>query len=277
MKKLMWCRIAEVKTTSNAVSITHEWSGADTGHRLRSALLRWERSSDGGSGRSSATIAGAAWERPGGGVLWGWPDDEGRVLLREGSDRELCSVLPPALSLALAIRRGGVEPGLRALVIGDGFAARYARAVTSALGLRVQSLAGPIGDALPEPSPEVLVETSGNANYLAWVLQVAPDRGTVYSAGGALTSAPLDYYTHVHRRALALTHVPERPVLRPEEEEIVERGAAVLETALRGITPVRDDEVEASVWPEAWSGPLVLERSGWGMILVDGSSEGGIP
>jgi threonine dehydrogenase-like Zn-dependent dehydrogenase len=217
-------------------------------------------------------IAGIAWEGPGGAILWGWPDDEGRVLLRQGSDRaEVCSVLPPALSLALAFRRSGAEPGTRALVIGDGFAARYARAVASTVGCRVRWLpAGRQEDTDPKGRPDVVVEASGGPQNLAWGIQRCRDWGTIYSVGGALASVPLDYYTQVHRRALTVTHVPELPVLRAEEEEIVERGAAALMIALRGITPESEEVWEATVQPEGARGRLSRERSGWGLLRVDG-------
>ena len=267
----MWCRIAEVSTTREAVRVRYE--GPPVAEcRLRAALLRWEPPGGGASDAARAVIAGAACEGAEGAVLWGWPDEEGRVLLRPGSDRaEFCSVLPPALSLALAFRRGGAEPGTRALVIGDGFAAHYARAVASTVGCRVRWL--PVGGDESGGAmvrPDIVVEASGDPRNLAWGIQVCRDWGTVYSLGGALASGALDYYTHVHRRALIVTHVPERPVLLPGEEEIIGRGFAGLTHALRGITPASEERLEVLVWPEGAPGRLARERSGWGLLLVDG-------
>jgi len=179
-------------------------------------------------------------------------------------------VLPPALSLALAFRRGGTEPGMRALVIGDGFAARYARAVAFTVGCRVQSLAAREEEAPGNRRPDILIETSGDPQNLEWALRTCPDWGTVYSVGGALTSSPLDYYAHVHRRALALTHVPERPAPLQGEEQILERGATQLASVLAGITPDQDEELKAGVQADEWSVRLRRERGGWALLRVDG-------
>jgi threonine dehydrogenase-like Zn-dependent dehydrogenase len=264
----MWSRIAEVTATADTVRIRHEGAD-DPGCRMRAALLRWGTRHD---GTADPTIVGISWQEPGGGILWGWPDETGRVLLRRGTDRaEVCSVLPPALSLALAFRRGGSEPGTRTLVIGSGFAARYAAAVASAVGCRVRSVEDPGEEsAALAGRPDVLIEASGDPRNLEWAVRFCRDWGTVYSVGGALTTGPLDYYTHVHRRALAVIHVPERPLPNPQELEVVERGSALLASALQGITPEPGVVMQASAWPEGTPGRVLREPGGWGLLLVDG-------
>src|SRR5436309_9520695 len=135
----MWLRTAEVTISGNAVSLRDEAASGPECH-LRAAVLRFNVN---GGEAQAAIVAGAAWEGPDGTTYWGWPDGEGRIRLRAGpAGPEVCSVLPPALSLALALRRGGTDLGARALVIGDGFLARIARAVVSAAGCRVRELAG---------------------------------------------------------------------------------------------------------------------------------------
>jgi len=80
--------------------------------------------------------------------------------------------------------------------------------------------------------------------------------------GGALTCVPLDYHSHVHRRALAVAQFPGRPVLCRGEEETAERGAALLAQASMGITPAQDEESDALVLPEDTRGRVVREQGG---------------
>ena len=264
----MWSRIAEITSTRDVVRIRHEWiSGPEC--RLRAALVRWEEPED---PTRRVALVGVAWEAPGGAISWGWPDVAGRFELRTGPDRpEVCSVLPPALSLALAFRRGGVELGERALILGDGFLARLACAVASAVGYRVVQTSEPGGhDAGDSMRADVVIETTAVPNRLEWATTRCRDWGRVYSLGGGLTSVPLNYYAHVHRRALTLTQVPDRPVLCAGEEEIVTRGTARLADAVRGIRPEGVEILDAQMFPDGSSGRLERERSGWGLLLVEG-------
>ncbi len=262
----MWLRTVEITTTPGAVRIRDD-AGAGPDCRLRAALLRWDAP---GGGAPGAALAGAAWEGPDGAVYWGWPDGEGRIQLRPGPDRpEVCSLLPPALSLALAFRRSGAEPGLRAQVIGAGFLSRLAGAVAQSVGCRVRVMAGRSEeDTSPRARPDVVMETTGDPIELARATTLCRDWGTIFSLGGALTSGRFDYYAHVHRRALNVTLVPDRPVLCPGEDEIAERGAARLAAALRGLAPAGDEELTARVLPEGTPGRVVRERDGWGVLQV---------
>jgi hypothetical protein len=239
---------------------------------LRAALVSWDRPGNGDPEEARAALAGLAWEGPDCTIFWGWPDDHGRVELRPGNDcPEVCSVLPPALSLALSLRRSGAELGSPALVIGDGFLARIARAVAVTVGFRVATLTGRSDvEAYAGTHPHVVIETTGERRNIDWALESSRDWGRVFSMSESLMRFPLNYYTHVHRRALTLTHVPGRPLLCAGEEEIVERGAALLAGPLRGITPALDESLDARVLPEGVTGRLARERSGWGLLLVEG-------
>jgi hypothetical protein len=263
----MWFRTAEVTATPDVVRIRHETaSGPEV--PLRAALLRWDAP---GGGAPGVSLAGAAWEGPDGAIFWGWPDDAGQVQLRPGSGSpEVCCILPPALSLALALRRSGSELGTHALVIGEGFLARVARAVASTVGFRVGTQPGG-GEEIPVVGapPDVVIETTGQLGNLNRAVERCRDWGRVFSMAGALTSVRLDYYPHVHRRALTVAYVPDRPVLRPNEEEIAEGGAALLAQALCGIAPSRDEALDARVLPEETPGRLARERSGWGLLMVE--------
>ncbi len=155
-------------------------------------------------------------------------------------------------------------------MIGDGFLARIAGAVALAVGCRVRKLAGRSEEeTCQETRPDVVIETTGKPLNLDLATDRCRDWGRIYSLGGALTSGPLDYYAHVHRRALTVTQVPDRPVLCPGEEEIAERGAARLAEALHCIAPAPDETLGALVLPEGTPGRLVRERSGWGLLLVE--------
>src|SRR5437867_4432398 len=263
----MWSRIAEITSTRDVVRIRHEGiSGPEC--RLRAALVRWEEPED---PTRRVALVGVAWEAPGGAISWGWPDVAGRFELRTGPDRpEVCSVLPPALSLALAFRRSGVELGERALVLGDGFLARLACAVASAVGYRViqASEAGGL-DAIDATRADVVIETTGTSTHLEWAAERCRDWGKVYSMGGALTSVPLNYYTHVHQRALTLTQVPDCPVFCPGEEEVATRATARLSDAVAGVRPERVELLDAQVLPDGFSGHLEREQSGWGLLLIE--------
>lgn len=263
----MWSRIAEITSTRDVVRIRHEGiSGPEC--RLRAALVRWEEPED---PTRRVDLVGAAWEAPGGAISWGWPDVEGRFELRPGPDRpEVCSVLPPALSLALAFRRSGVELGECALVLGDGFLARLACAVASAVGYRVVQASEASGEEAGDPTrADVVIETTAVPTRLEWAAARCRDWGRVYALGGALTSVPLNYYAHVHRRALTLTQVPDRPVFCAGEAEIATRGTDRLAEAVRGIRPERVEILDAQVSPDGSSARLERERSGWGLLLVE--------
>jgi len=265
----MWFRTAEITTTSEGVEIRDApSSGPDC--RLRAALLRWDAP---GGAPPGAAVAGAAWEGPGGAVYWGWPDKAGQIQLRPGpGDPEVCSLLPPALSMALAFRRSGADLGVRAHVIGGGFLSRLAGAVALAVGCRLRLETGRNKEETARTSLwDLVIETTGDPGELDRAVALCRDWGTILSLGGGLMSGPMNYYAHVHRRALNLTHVPDRPVLCPGDEEIAERGAPVLAAALRGIAPAREEESRARVLPEGRSARLVRERSGWGLLTVGGS------
>ncbi|MFQ5890743.1 MAG: hypothetical protein ACE5JR_11905 [Gemmatimonadota bacterium] len=227
----------------------------------------------GAGGREAAalpalTLSGLAWEGPDGGTLWGWPDDRGRVELRASQESPvLCCLLPLALSLALALRRGRIEFGARALVTGEGIVSRIAGAVAALLGCRVTYSANPL-DAEPErPRPELILCVTEETRVVEWALSRCRDWGHVYSIGSGLTSGPLDYYHDIHRRALTLHRVPCRPVLRPEEIGAAQRGLPGLAGALRDVHP---DQHVGRLPPEklsdapAWS--LPPGPAGWSLL-----------
>src|SRR6266571_7432059 len=176
-KRPMWLRTVEITTTPGAVRIRDD-AGAGPDCRLRAALLRWDAP---GGGAPGAALAGAAWEGPDGAVYWGWPDGEGRIQLRPGPDRpEVCSLLPPALSLALALRRSGAEPGVRAHVIGGGFLSRLAVAVALSVGCRVRVMAGRSEeDTSPRARPDVVMETTAAPIDIARATTPCHDWGTI--------------------------------------------------------------------------------------------------
>ena len=264
----MWLRTAEITFARDGWSIRHDTvSGPEC--RLRAALLRWDPSVKGEAG---GALAGAAWEGPDGRIYWGWPDEAGRIGLRAAPDRpEVCSVLPPALSLALAFRRSGAEMGGHALVVGEGFLSRVARVVVLAAGCRVSAPSGRNqGGSRVEQRPDIVIETTGQPENLEWAIERCRDWGMVFSAGGALTSAPLDYYPHVHQRALAVAHVPAHPMLHPGEEALADRTAEILAATLRGLSPSGDEVQGARILPEGTAGRLERERSGWGLLVVEG-------
>jgi hypothetical protein len=96
------------------------------------------------------------------------------------------------------------------------------------------------------------------------------DWGLVLSLGDALGRAPFDYYPHVHRRALTLVPVSERPVLTGDEEDVADRVPGLLTEALDGLRPSPDEVLEVQVDPEGVRGRLTFESSGWGLLLVEG-------
>ena len=246
--------------------------GGDSGPevRLAAALLTWD-SPRGDMDSTRANFSGIAWRGADGGTLWGWPDERGQIQLRPGSGRpEDCCLLPAALSLALALRRSGCDLGAVTLVIGDGFRGRMARAVAATLGCRILAPESANSkDGRNESRTAVVIETTGDPDHFRVAVERCRDWGTVLSLGGALTSAPFDYYPDVHRRALTVTHVPDRPVLCPGEEEIAERCGGLLIEAVRGIRPAPDEVLDARVLPEDASGELTIERGGWGLLRVD--------
>jgi threonine dehydrogenase-like Zn-dependent dehydrogenase len=160
--------------------------------------------------------------------------------------------------------------GARTLVVGEGFLARVARAVALSVGCRVAAVPGR-GEETPveRGRPDIVIETTGERSNLDRAVERCRDWGKVFSMAGALTSLSLDYYSHVHRRALTMAHVSERPVLLPGEEDHAERCAALLAEALRGITPSQDEVLEARVLPGETPGCLARERSGWGLLRVE--------
>jgi hypothetical protein len=255
----MWLRTAELTLTPDAVRLRHETvSGPEC--RLRAALLRCNGAPGGAAGPQ---VAGAAWESPDGDTYWGWPDGAGSVRLWPASARpDVCVMLPTALALALALRRSGTEPGARALVIGEGFLARVARAVASAAGCRVEAADAASG-------PDVVIETTGESQNLDRAAALCRPWGRIYSLGGGLASGPFDYYPQVHSRALTLARVPDHPVLLAGEAEIVERGAARLTDALGGIAPAAEETLEALVLPAGARARVARERSGWSLLLVE--------
>jgi hypothetical protein len=180
------------------------------------------------------------------------------------------------MSLALALRRGGVDLGAPALVLGEGIAARIARSVAQALGCRVRRDAPvrePVDgvDATSEQSPEsshapIVIETSGAPDGFGRAVARCSDWGTVLWLGQALTSAPFDYYADVHRRALRVTHVPDRPVLLAGDEEIVARGGALLLDALQGLRPDPCEVVRVLILPDDAPARLLVEAGGWGLL-----------
>jgi hypothetical protein len=263
----MWPRTAEVTISPDGVRFRH---GAVTGPegRLRAALLRVNPAGEADSG---ATLVGAGWQGQDGATSWGWPDGEGQMRLWPGTDRpQVCSLLPPALSLALAFRRSGTDLGARVLVIGDGFLARIARAAASAVGLNIREPAVRDEQTVDEGvRPDVVIEATGEPRNLDRAVERCAAWGRVYSLGGALVTGPLDYYPHVHCRALTVTHVPDRPILLAGEEPIVERGAVRLAEFVREIAPAPEETVATSVLPEGTPARLALERSGWGLLLLD--------
>lgn len=265
----MWLRTPEIVASEGSVLIRH---AGDRGPecRLGAALVRWDRTG-GGPGGVRAAFSGLAWRDSGGRTLWGWPDEEGRIEVRpaEGRPGECC-LLPAAMSLALALRRAGCELGARTAVLGSGVIAGIARAVAAALGGRVSARedVAPGGEG-GSPRTAVAIDTTGDPGRLGEAVQRCADWGTVLSLGGALTSASFDYYPDVHRRALKVVHVPDRPVLLPGEQDLVGRGSALLLRALRDLPAAGGSLLEARVLPEGAPGTVLVEPGGWGLLRVE--------
>lgn len=255
----MWLRTAELTITPDAVRIRHETvSGPEC--RLLAALLRCNGPSGGIPG---GQLAGAAWEGPDGATYWGWPDGAGTARLRPGSARpEVCVILPAALAQALALRRSRIEPGARALVIGNGFLARVARAVAHVSGCRIEATEMAAG-------ADIVIETTGEPQNLDRAAALCRPWGRIYSLGGGLASGPFDYYPQVHSRALTLVQVPDRPILLAGEDEMVERGAPRLVEVLDGIVPAPEQILEAMVLPAGARARVARESSGWGLLRVE--------
>lgn len=239
--------------------------------RLGAALFRWDRS-DGTLDLGRVAFSGLAWRDPDGRTLWGWPGEAGRIELRPADGRpEECCLLPTALALALAIRRSRCDMGAVTLVTGEGIAARIARAVAAALGCRVS--AGEDWTTEGErngPRAPVVIETTGHSSSFGLAVERCSDWGNVLSLGEALTSTPFDYYPDVHRRALTVMQVPDRPILLPGEESIAERASVLLIDALQDIRPGPCEVLEVQVFPERASGRLLIEPGGWGLLRVEG-------
>lgn len=270
----MPCRTAELRLEGEVATLRVE-PGEEPPLRPRAALARWSPAGPDDATRGEVTLHGIAWDRAGEGSRWGWPSVDGRIEVRESAaDPIVCSVLPPALSLALAIRRTRVEFGARALVLGGGFPADLAGAVAAHLGCRVRIAAEPAADppSLEGDPYDLVIETLGEPRALARALAACKDYGTVCSMGAAMGRGPLDSYRHVHRRALTLIHVPMPPRPGPGDEEIIERGVPGLARALGGIAPARDEVFELRCVPGGERGQLVRERgSGWCQASVMGS------
>ena len=215
------------------------------------------------------TLAGVAWDGPGGGTHWGWPDGEGRVERRHSDALpEVCVALPPAIALALALRGDGVDPGSRCLVVGPGYLGRLALAVATRLGCRARGIAAPAADrSIEGPRPDIVIETTGGPGSLSWSLAQCRDWGAVFSCGAATTAEPLDYYADVHRRALRLHQVPPRPWLRPGEDAIVDRGVPLLVEALQDLRSEGGDRPALQGLPPEENGVAIRERPG-GWCLV---------
>jgi len=161
--------------------------------------------------------------------------------------------------------------GAVALVTGGGIAALIARAVATALGCRVSAMEAGTAEGNRKGSrAPVVIETTGDSSSLALAVERCSDWGNVLSLGGALSAAPFDYYPDVHRRALTMTYVSDRPVLLPGEENIAERGIGLLLDALQGIRPVPCEVLAVQVLPEEASGRLLIEPEGWGVLQVEG-------
>lgn len=266
MRGRMSLRASEVVAEPDGRHFRHQ-GVAGSGHRLVGALLR-----DGGDGaaRRPAAVIGTAWRDPAGAIVWGWPDDDGGTPLRpapEGSWK--ACLLPPALSLVLAMRRRGTDLGARALVLGEGIKARLALAVAVTLGCRGSLWSEPSDVVMPGGrKPEIVIETTGDAAQLDRALACCRDWGVVYSMGGGLASGPQDYYQHVHRRALTVFHVPECPVMLPGEAAIAARGVDLLMAAVEGIAIATGEWVPAVVQPGECPARLYRERGPWSVLEV---------
>lgn len=214
-------------------------------------------------------MIGAAWTDDAGQAHWGWPGVDAVTLLHPapGGDWRCC-LLPPALSLALCMRRCGTDLGLHAAVLGNGVAAGLATAVAEALGCRMsQPAEGPASGGPPLGSAPIVIETSGERSHLETALALCADWGVVYSMAGGLSSSPVDYYTHVHRRALTVCHVPDHPASGPGDEARIERGAAILVPALQRCIPGETGAGDTAV-VQPGHRPARLLRDGSGLCLV---------
>ncbi len=237
--------------------------------RLMSALVRFGPRPAGTPDRSSVSLAGAAWRGERGNTLWGWPDEAGEVGLRESVEPfAACASLPPALSLALSLRRAKVGIGARGVIVGSGTMSRIARAVAAGCGCRlgpdgIGGMAATAGGA----EPDLVIVATDDAEALKRALTACRSWGDVFSFGDALRSGPLDYYSEIHRRALAVHSVPLQPRLLPGEKEIVERGASNLARALAGTPRPAGPTVPATDRRGVSLGEVATdEDTAWGLL-----------
>jgi hypothetical protein len=262
-------RAVELKVLDGGHRLDERWlEGAPC--RLTGVLLRDPPAA---SGAGAPRVIGAAWVDDAGEHHWGWPSDDGATLLRPapGGDWRGC-LLPPAVSLALCMRRRGTDLGLRAAILGAGLAASLATAVAETLGCRVTRQDGGASSAAGSSwSAPIVVEASGARAGLETALARCEDWGVVYSMAGGLSSSALDYYTDVHRRALTVCRVPDVPGAASGGGELVERGAAVLLPALgRVVADLTGDRERASVQPGDRPAQLVRDGSGLCLVTVAG-------
>lgn len=263
-------RVAEVRVGDGGHLLGERWVSGPPG-RLMSALLR-ERPA--GPGTDPPRVIGASWTDDAGGHHWGWFAADGTATLRPapGDDWRGC-LLPLALSLALCMRRRGLDLGSRAEVLGTGLAAGVATAVAEALGCRVghqETGTGAAGGS--DWSAPIVIEASGARASLETALARCEDWGVVYSMAGGLSSSAIDYYTDVHRRALTVCRVPDVPVTAPGEDDLVDGGAAVLLPALaRRVSTAPGPREPALVQPGDRSAHLVRDASGLCLVTVAGS------
>lgn len=234
--------------------------------RLTSVLFREKRAE---SGEGTFRVIGAGWIDDAGGPHWGWPARDAGLGLRPapGGDWRVC-LLPPALSLALCMRRRRTDLGLHAVVLGKGLLAAIATAVAEAVGCRVTRREDGDGSAWSAP---IVIEASGARASLETALARCADWGVVYSLAGGLSSSAVDYYTDVHRRALTVCRVPDVPVPAPGEDGVVDGGVTVLAPGLARHVPAAPGAGGTAVLqPGDRPARLVRDASGLGLITDAG-------
>jgi hypothetical protein len=262
-------RAAEIRVRDGGRLVSERWLAGPPCRLI--AVLCHERPS--AADTDSPSVIGAAWIDDAGESFWGWPSDDGTMALRTapGGDWRAC-LLPPAMSLALSMRRRGTDFGLRAVVLGAGFAAEIAMTAAEALGCRVTHHdAGVDANRRPDWSAPIIIEASGTRTNLEIALARCEDWGVVYSMAGGQSASSIDYYTEVHRRALSLFRVPDVPVPGPGEDELIDGGAAVLIPALsRRVSSEPGSRETAAVRLGDRRARLVRDASGLCVVTVEG-------
>lgn len=258
-------RTAEIQVLDGGRRVVERWLEGPP-CRLASVLVR-ERRAETGAG--ALRVIGAGWIDDAGGPHWGWPAEDDRLVLRPAPafDWRAC-LLPPALSLALCMRRRRTDLGLHSVVLGKGLLAEIATAVAEAVGCRVTRKEDEDGSTWSAP---IVIEASGRRPGLETALARCEDWGVVYSLAGGLSSSAVDYYTDVHRRALTVCRVPEVPVPAPGEGAVLDGGVAVLVPALgRRVLAAPGTGETAVLQPGDRPARLVRDASGLCLITDAG-------